>query len=342
VSDNPDPDPGPSTAQLLLALQPLLGELLGAPSISEIIRRPSEYRSSFELEELDVRLANGTTLALVFKNLSPAALSDKARGAKPGFLLDPEREIEVYRHVLSKAQLETARYYRSVAGEPNQYWLFLERVSGVELYQVGEIGVWRHVAKSLARLHARLAELRPSLDPAVLSRLIRHDTAYHRRWLERAEQFSPTVVRTAALRALASWHEIAIERVMAWPATLIHGEFYASNVLVSSPTTPGRVCPIDWEMAAVGPGLMDLAALVSGSWTTEQKRLLARDYFDSLPPALNCGHFDSLLQSLACAQLLLAVQWLGWSPTWAPPAAQAQDWLGEAQRAVRGMQQADL
>ena len=50
-----------------------------------------------------------------------------------------------------------------------------------------------------------------------------------------------------------------------------------SNVLVEVPT--GRVCPVDWEMAGIGPLLLDLAALTSASWSPRERREIAAAYW---------------------------------------------------------------
>jgi thiamine kinase-like enzyme len=115
-----------------------------------------------------------------------------------------------------------------------------------------------------------------------------------------------------------------VERLIALPVTFIHGEFYASNVLVES-NGRTRICPIDWEMAGIGPSLIDLAALASGKWTDERRTELAAAYLDAAPSA-------EFLADLDCCLLHLAVQWLGWSADWQPPAEHAHDWAGEAVR----------
>jgi len=117
--------------------------------------------------------------------------------------------------------------------------------------------------------------------------------------------------------------------------TFLHGEFYASNVLVHEPAHGGRedlrVCPIDWEMAAVGPGLIDLAALTAGGWTADEKEALALAYRAALEHTENWPPSpDAFLVALDYCRLHLAVQWLGWSQDWTPPPEHAQDWLGEA------------
>ena len=45
-----------------------------------------------------------------------------------------------------------------------------------------------------------------------------------------------------------------MDRLVRLPRTLIHGELYPSNVIVGRGHHRERVCPVDWEMAALGPG----------------------------------------------------------------------------------------
>ncbi len=80
-----------------------------------------------------------------------------------------------------------------------------------------------------------------------------------RRLLPSLARTGPLVHPGGSVAALASAHERALARLAGLPAVFVHGEFYASNILVS----PGRVCPVDWEMAGIGPGVLDLAALAT-------------------------------------------------------------------------------
>ena len=155
--------------------------------ISKLERRPSALRSSFALEELDILLVDGTTLRLMFKDLSWEALNESGRRAKPAFLYDPLREIEMYQSVLPHYQFGTAICYGALTNRAQgQYWLFLERVSGSELYRVGEFDVWQEVARWLAVMHGRLAgevELRRT------THLLVYNEAFYRVWLQRAVAF---------------------------------------------------------------------------------------------------------------------------------------------------------
>src|SRR5437660_1628614 len=86
-----------------------------------------------------------------------------------------------------------------------------------------------------------------------------------------------------------------------------------------------------WEMAAAGPGLLDLAAPTAGNWTEQEKTALAPAYHGALEAdGAKAMDKKEFLEALDCCRLHLAVRWLGWSPRWSPPPEHAQDWLREA------------
>jgi aminoglycoside phosphotransferase len=283
-----------------------LDTLLGQP-VAVLRSRPSSYRTSHRLEELDISLEDGSLLELVRKDLRRTELDGAVRRAKPAFLYDPRREIDAYR-LLAGHDLGTPQLY-----DHGEDWLLLERVRGVELYQVGDIETWQQAARWLATLHERFAPAPPDSP-----HLLRYTADFYRGWAVRARR----IEGAAALGAIVARYDAVVERLCALPVTLIHGEFYASNVLVDG----GRTAPVDWEMAGIGPGLIDLAALTSGAWSDDERTSIASAY----------GVFDQ--EAFECCRLHLALQWLGWSREWVPPAAHAHDWLGEARRAAERLQ----
>lgn len=272
------------------------------------------YRTSFPLEELRVELVGEGSLALLLKQLDWEALNPDAQVAKPRFLHDPEREPAVYANLLPQAPPGPPRCFGAVS-EPGRHWLLLERVEGRELFQVGERELWEEAARWLARFHVAMA---PDLDRHRTSgRLIDHDADFYGRWIERAREFATD---PKPVEWLAARHEQVIDTLLAQPRTVLHGEFYASNVLVSDQ----RVAPVDWELAAAGPGLTDLAALTSG-WPQADREAIAAAYaaVPGVPPFT--------LRDLDFARLQVAIQWLGWAPPeWEPPKGQRHDWLTEA------------
>ena len=322
------------------ALEEALREHEGAHvTVAALERRPCEYRTSFALEMLDVTLSDGRVLHAMFKDLSRACLSEGAQRAKPEFLHDPLREIEVYRDLLDGAGLGTPEYFgSSVDPGRDRYWLFIENVAGPVLWQVGEFEVYEETARRLAGMHATLA----AAAPAPPRSLLRYDADLYRTWIRRAREFAERAATPwddatrAAVIDLAGRYEPVIAQLASLPVTVVHGEFYPSNVIVGQRAGGVRIAPIDWEIAAVGPGLLDLAALTIGKWTPAQREALARAYRegaeagpggDALP-----RDFDAALDF---CRLHLAVQWLGWDPDWEPPADHRHDWLAEALGSAR-------
>ncbi len=322
--------PAASTSELSAALEQTLGR-----RVVLVKRTPSAYHSSFPLEELQVHLAEGGQFTIMFKDLSPAVLDGAARLIKPEFLYDPKREIEAYQAILTQANLGTPECYGAVV-EPQigRYWLFLEKAQGVELYQVGQFDIWRRVASWLAEMHLRLAEIGKSVRHTRFPPLIKYDADFYRLWAKRACEFAregaPSGTRKRIERLVLRYERV-IEQLLALPSTFIHGEFYASNVLVEQTRGKLRVCPVDWEMAAWAPGLVDLAALIAGKWTEEEKRILALDYHAAAARGKHkSSDVNAFLTAVCYCRLHLAVQWLGWAPHWTPPPEHKQDWLGEA------------
>ncbi len=288
-----------------------LAAVLGR-QVELVSRRRHAYGTSFPIDALEVRIDGGPPERLLLKDLGTPAAA--ARSVKPGFLHDPLREIAVYLEVLAKHDLGTPHCYgASIDPDLNRYWLFLEHVPGVELWQVGELPVWEEVAGWLARFHARGEAI---LHP----RAIRCDRAFFEGWLHRAR----AATRDERLDRLAAAYSTVVDQLLALPVTLIHGEFYPSNVLIGRASAGVRVCAVDWEMTARGPGLLDLAAITAGGWTEAERAAIQAAYNRALPTALDAA---ALRRSLACCRLHLALQWLGWAEDWTPPREHAQDWM---------------
>jgi hypothetical protein len=316
--------PAPTDPELRAGLEQALAGV-GLELEGEVERRPYAYRTSFPVEELRVGLRGRGAATLVFKLIDREELEPQARLAKPRFLHDPGREPAVYRTLLARAPAGPPQFFGAV-GDAERRWLFLELVEGRELFQVGERGLWEEAARWLARFHVSLAPdlARHRHD----GRLLDHDASFYRRWIERAREFGGG----AELEWLAQRHDQVVEAMLALPRTVIHGEFYAANVLVASDfehsplgrKPDARVAPVDWELAAVGAGLSDLAALVSG-WPDADRQAFAAAYAEEPGvPTFTGGDLD-------LARLQVAIQWLGWAPPeWEPPEEQRHDWLGEA------------
>jgi aminoglycoside phosphotransferase (APT) family kinase protein len=299
-------------------------------------RAPCPNGSSWCLEEITLELSDGSRIALVFKNLAREATGSAASRVKPAFVTDPAREPWVYENLLIDTIPGPPKLWAALTDlAAGRHWLFLERVNGAPLAQVGDRVAWCSAAAWLGRFHATAPVRRALRGP-----LLRHNQEYHRRWLARALSASQADVRRSdvarerleRLRALESAHARATEEALAMGLSLIHGEFYPSNVLIEQSGASFAVHPVDWEMAALGPPVVDLAALVSGRWTTDDRVAMATAYREGTQSTgLHCSALDELLLSVAACRLLLAVQWIGWAADWSAPADHRNDWLEEAE-----------
>lgn len=292
--------------------------------IRSIEARPFECATSFRLTVVTVHLDHGDRHVLVMKDFDRAHMLPGARRHRAGRPASPRREIDAYRHVLAPAGI--GPHCLTTVADPirQRYWLFTEKVSGIELWQAGDAHVWAAVAgwlgdmhRSFAGRHADLARWLPVLDREWFG-------AWHRRAVavlgESADPKATELRTVLARRGLADRLD---EELAAMPTTLVHGELYPSNVMVDASNVAGgaadvRVVPIDWETAAIGPPMLDLAALSTG-WDAPTQARLGEAYGPTLDRS-----------ALAWCRLHLALRWIAHSADWEPPPAHRQDWIGEA------------
>ena len=309
--------------------------------IVTIARRPCEAASSYALEELDIELSDGGRLELMLKDLGRDSMLAKSRRVRPAFLHDPRREIETYRALVGFKHLGPPVFYGAIVNpRAARYRLLIERVHGLELRFVGDFKVWLATAAWLGAFHRRFAAAAPALRSNARARLISYDRGLLSVWLERARRHARAASgsgargasRLRAIERLAKTHERCVDELAALPPVLMHGEFFPSNIIVRS----RRVCPVDWETAAVGPGLVDVAALAAGGWTEDEKLRLLRRYQAALTGRRSNLSSDVRL-AFDASRFHLAMRMLGWPDRrgWLAPALHAFDWLGEATRLAR-------
>ena len=279
--------------------------VLPAPVV-QLAREPYEYATSFVLERVQAELGDGRTLDLILKDLTWEQLLPDAGRSKPAFLYEPRREIETYRRMLPLLDVGPDFY-----GAGND-WLLIEKVEGIELWQTGDLAVWEDVARWTADFHVRAA----MIDTGECSPyLLRYGAEFLGMWAARAS----VAVDSPHLAQIADGYGVVVDALASLPASFIHGELYPSNVLIGD-----RPKPVDWEMAAVGPPLLDVVALTTG-WADPERDRLVRAYVEAADGA--AWITDDLDRVLDCCRLHYAMQWLGWSSTWSPPREHARDWL---------------
>ena len=323
----------PSDDEVRCALEEGLRRRREPGTVVALARAPYPYSTSSPLEEVGVRLTDGREMQLLLKDLTWERLLDDARHTKPRFLYEPRRCITLYEDVLPGTGIGAGCYGSFADDSAGRYWLLLEKVPGVELWQVGDVATWRRVARWLAHLHRRLEGQADELA-AGNAHLLRYGSDLLRLWPARALDTLAGKGKVSAeerelLAAVVSGYDSVVGKLAAVPPTFVHGELYSSNVLVGGQGPDVDVWPVDWEMAGVGPPLLDLAALTSG-WGRGEQAALVQAYTDSLGPGPWQWTDDGLAMLLDCCRLHYALQWLGWSPEWTAPAEHAHDWLSEA------------
>jgi hypothetical protein len=302
-------------------LRQALSEIFQRP-VTTMLRAPSPCSSSFAIEELQIQFGDGEVIEAVFKDLSPGAMLEAARSVRPDFLYEPQREIEVYRALLSRFRPGAPKLYGyTVDPAEKRYWLFVEKVDAPPLLEIGAFETWLEAARWLGRFHSVGDE---TSARAAAPLLITHDAAFYEHWIHRAHRY-----RGAALDPIAQEYERVIQKLLQLPRAWIHGEFYPSNILVREAAGPAQICPIDWEMAATGPALMDVAALASGRWNRSERLRILDAYLETVAPGLRP---PDAIEAFDCCQLQVAIQWLGWSPNWKPYEPHAHDWLADARQ----------
>ena len=221
--------------------------------IVDLQRHPTNCSSSYQTERLAVALEDGERLELFAKDFAANHLQ------KSNLKSRWNRERLVYQKLLAGADLGTARYYGCIGDQTVRGTLLLEHMEGSPLRD-NEPHHWQLAATWLAALHAFFARRRDLLIDADF--LGRHDEEFF--W-HQAERTVQSLVRENAShaarvqRVLRTYH-LNVRLMVGQPElTLVHGSFKPNDILLDPARS--RVCPIDWERAALGSRFFDLAHL---------------------------------------------------------------------------------
>lgn len=249
--------PSQEDALLRQCLQQAAPDVFGT-GITEIGRAPFELATSYDIHMLTVSLADGGERKVILKDFGASARP------KNDWAERRVRERRVYETLLAGAGPGAARYYGSVWDENRgRYWLLLEYVDG-DPTAYCDLSQWGPAAAALGRLHAHFA---PQADRLLeYDFLLRHDEAFYKatagQALRDVEQLAPHLL--GRLDRLLRRYDQLVPQMLDQPKTLIQGGCRAFNVLINVRPDPARVVILDWEEAAVGAGLMDVAYLLNG------------------------------------------------------------------------------
>lgn len=185
------------------------------------------------------------------------------------------REVGVYTSLSPLLPLATPEL---VAAAPNGDWLLL-----AALTEAGSIAAWSSndytaAVRGLIQLHDRFWCLEADLEAFPwLARPLETDFTVH---VSAAAQAIERIVETGQPGALAAspkamqvmarlttQADLVVRPLLDAPPTLLHGDYWPGNIALLA--DQGQVV-YDWQMAGVGPGVLDLVALVTKSrWMLE-------------------------------------------------------------------------
>lgn len=214
-----------------------------------------------------------------------------------------EHEARVYQHVLRPLGMTGPDFHGAyVDPQTGWTWLVLEYLDDAVFVHHAEGP--EGLVRAAAWLGAFHSAAESCLSVTSRSGLAAYDDEYYRGWIRRTLEYSaPVHDRFPWLPAFCEGAMEVLEKLLDHRPTVIHGEFYVRNVLYSR----GRVCPVDWESAAIGAGEIDLASLVEG-WLPRIRRACMREYCRARWPE---GAPFGFLQTLEAAEVYLLFRWLG-------------------------------
>lgn len=272
--------------------------------VTAVERTPSRASTSYDCEIVTGRLAAGGTIRAFLKDFGRSRLPKDAQPERR------ERELGVYRTLIGDAGIGTARYYGSVWDDVRgRYWLLLELVDGTVLRSLG-VEQWIAAAGWLGRMQARFTGAQfLSAPPGFLQR---HDTAFFEaradRALESVSRLAPAL--TGRMEAILRDYERIVAAMANQPPTLVHGAFRPANMLVDSGRKPARICPVDWELAAVGSPLYDLAFFCDGFQPPILDRMWEAYLEEAAAGGLPVPPREELRWLIDCFRLYRVIAWL--------------------------------
>jgi len=311
---------------LRLTLEPFISKVQRRDvEITGCWREPSPFavRSVFPIEVLRVSLRGGEELALFVSQLGSEQADHPDKQHR-------EREPRLYHDLLGDDDLPVPRYYGSrLNGTTQRLEVFLEYIGDWSLKYQG-LDTWFPAARWLARFHAHFA--RRARDLLACDYLLRLDVSYFRSWAERALAVVAEQAEDLAeqLGVVVDGYEAAAETLSRQPVTLVHNDLSPKNVVADRSRHPVKIYFVDWEMAGVGCGLLDLVHLKHGLDPTDDGAMCAAYCGELEGTGLLPSDQSELRRLFTACELHQTIYRLASSRMWRLPVGRLADWVAEA------------
>jgi aminoglycoside phosphotransferase (APT) family kinase protein len=298
-------------------------------SLAELTRSRFPYIGSYDCYAVAARTTEGHGLQIFLKDFG------FSRQSKDDPERRRERELRVYRDVLAKAELGTAKYYGSVWDESRgRFWLLLELVEGALIDEAND-ETGPPAAAWLARLHGHF--LREPGTLASCELLTRFDADFFRAKAARALADVGCLCEVSArrLEAVLQGFEAVAEAMAAPPLTLVHGGYIPWHILLDAEREPARVCAIDWELAGIGSTAYDLSFFVADAESDVRERICAAYRREALHQGVPVPDPAALRTVVDCFRLHRVLDWLSRSREKGFARSKVARLVGEARRLRR-------
>lgn len=295
------------------SLEAAFSKLRGKPvRIHKVEGETCVHESSFHGEHLRIRFSNGTSVPVFLKDLNPQNQIAPARKIRNNSLSSSYLELCVYQRILSRVDLGTPQLY-FVRWEPARrtYWLFLEDLGDSRLRDSRNFNRWVQAARWSGRFHARTRHL----PAAVTSFLPARDYEHYQRCAESVRSILPDLQPRDRRLIEPALHHYGrrLEWFAALPRTVIHGQYFPKNIMLRLRSHDQPLAVIDWETAALGPGMYDLISISSGGWTEDARRVMWRAYFDEYHAETGIAReWEDFCEEARETELYHALEWLAW------------------------------
>lgn len=290
---------------LLRSVRQAVAERFGPGArVASVDQQPSSYASWYASQVVTAILTDGRELKMFLKNFGTY------REEKEGMTLRRNRELRVYRDLLSGARLGTAGYLGAVWDEEmKRYWLLLEFVEGTPVRYL-EFEHWVRAAGWLGRMHGHFHR---ELEQVLASDfLVRQDAGFYQSIADRAlsavGRRSPRL--EARLAPIVEGYEQVVEVLAGPPWTLLHGTYRPGQIIVDHGIEPARICPTDWELAGMGSAFYDLAFLADGFGPGAVRQLFEAYSGEANRSGIDVPAREDMAFSVNCSRLHRSLTWL--------------------------------
>lgn len=203
------------------------------------------------------------------QHLSVECVVKEPRGTKrAGLAGGGLREVGVYRSLAQQLPVQTPAL---VAADSNGSWLVTEAIAADLTPDRWTADDYARAIRTMAALHERFWDLSDDLSVySWLTRPLSNDfeiyvlaavTAMEKMMVDNRHQLlTGSLEALTGLGQLLSQVEAVAQKLRAQPPTLVHGDFHPGNLLLQ---IEDEVFVFDWQLAGVGPGVLDLVTFVN-------------------------------------------------------------------------------